>query len=107
MKPLLAFIAASLILVTLTGVAVHTISTPKNNPVDSPLPEDETDIKLNRPTYDTPGWNEHDVKQERRDLHATGHTVTRVMNTSGQSTLTYKAIYHDPVTGQRVMVYVD
>jgi len=106
MKPLLSFIAASLILITLTGVAVHTISTPKTIPAESPVPDD-TDIKLNRAEYTASVWNENNDNEDRRNLFPAGHKAECVVGESGQQTLIYKAAYFDRETGQRVFVYVD
>jgi hypothetical protein len=106
MKPLLSFIAASLILITLTGVAVQTISTPKTIPAESPVPDD-TDIKLNRAEYTASVWNENNDNENRRNLSPAGHQAASFVNESGEHTCAYKATYYDDETGQRVFVYVD
>ena len=106
MKPLLSFIAASLILITLTGVAVQTINTPNTDNTPAPVPDD-TDIKLNRPEYDSPVWDENTGKENRRNLSPAGHQAASFVNESGEQTYSYKATYFDDATGQRVFVYVD
>jgi len=106
MKPLLAFVAASLILITLTGVAVRRIGTPKPTPVTTPAPDD-ADIKLNRPKYEASDWSKANSNHELRALHQTSRQAKRIDTESGTQTLTYKTTYHNYETGQRVFVYLD
>ena len=106
MKPLLSFIAASLILITLTGVAVQTINTPNTDNTPAPVPDD-TDIKLNRPEYDLPVWVQNTGNDTRRNLSPGDHKAACFVNESGEQSYTYKATYFDDATGQRVFVYVD